>query len=155
MSGEETPAAAGEEEPLDVLVLTGPTACGKSAVGLLLAERLLEGQAEIISVDSMKVYRRMDIGTAKPTAAERARVPHHLIDIREPWEAYTVHDWVADAERAAREIVSRGHTVVMEGGTPLYLKAFLDAKAGSGRESIAKLGVSSQQSQGLRKLAWP
>lgn len=110
-------------EALDVFVLTGPTACGKSEVGLLLAERT---GAEIVSVDSMKVYRRMDIGTAKPGPEERSRVPHHLIDIREPWETYTVGDWVTDAERASRGIVSRGRAVIMEGGTPLYLKAFLD-----------------------------
>jgi tRNA dimethylallyltransferase len=108
---------------LEVTILTGPTACGKSAVALRLAELL---GAEILSVDSMKVYRRMDIGTAKPSAADRARVPHHLVDLREPWEGYTVHEFVADAEAAARDCASRGRAVLMEGGTPLYLKAFLD-----------------------------
>lgn len=108
---------------MEVAVLTGPTACGKSAVGLLLAERT---GAEILSVDSMKVYRRMDVGTAKPGPADRARVPHHLIDLREPWEGYTVHEYVRDAEAAARGCLSRGRAVLMEGGTPLYLKAFLE-----------------------------
>ena len=94
-----------DAERLEVTVLTGPTACGKSAVGLRLAELL---GAEILSVDSMKVYRRMDIGTAKPTPPERARVPHHLIDLREPWEGYTVHEYVADAEAAAGDCKARG-----------------------------------------------
>lgn len=109
--------------PLEVTVLTGPTACGKSDVALCLAERL---GAEILSADSMKVYRGMDIGTAKPTPPEQARVPHHLIDLRWPWEGYTVHEYVRDAEAAARGCASRGRAVLMEGGTPLYLKAFLD-----------------------------
>jgi len=112
-----------DTSPIEACVVTGPTACGKSAVALLLAE--LAG-AEILSIDSMKIYRRMDIGTAKPTAPEQARVPHHLIDLREPWEGYTVHDYVRDAESAALECASRGRAILMEGGTPLYLKAFLE-----------------------------
>ncbi len=108
--------------PLEVIILTGPTASGKSAVGLELASSL---GAEILSVDSMKVYRRMDVGTAKPTSSDRARVPHHLVDLREPWESYTVHDYVRDADRAAADVASRGGRVLMEGGTPLYIKAFL------------------------------
>jgi len=112
-----------DTSPIEACVITGPTACGKSAVALRLAE--LTG-TEILSVDSMKIYRRMDIGTAKPTPADRARVPHHLIDLREPWEGYSVHDYVRDAEGAARLCASRGHAVLMEGGTPLYLKAFLE-----------------------------
>jgi len=110
------------DKPLDVLVLTGPTACGKSEASLILAERL---GAEIISMDSMKVYRRMDIGTAKPGPEARRRVPHHLVDLREPWETYTVHDYVRDAEQAARSAASRGRRALLEGGTPLYLKAFV------------------------------
>jgi tRNA dimethylallyltransferase len=109
--------------PLDVFFLTGPTACGKSEVGLILAERT---GAEIISLDSMKVYRRMDIGTAKPGPEARRRVPHHLIDIREPWEGYTVREYLSDADRAAAEVAARGRRVLFEGGTPLYLKAFLE-----------------------------
>jgi tRNA dimethylallyltransferase len=106
----------------DVLVLTGPTASGKSAVALDVAERL---GAEIVSMDSMKVYRGMDIGTAKPTPEARKRVRHHLLDLRDPWETYTVRDFVRDAEAASRDILSRGRRVLFEGGTPLYLKAFV------------------------------
>jgi len=108
---------------LEVFVLTGPTASGKSELGVVLAERL---GAEILSLDSMKVYRRMDIGTDKPSPADRARVPHHLIDLREPWEGYTVHEYVRDAVAIAREVASRGRRVLFEGGTPLYLKALLE-----------------------------
>jgi tRNA dimethylallyltransferase len=119
----EPTAKAGGGEALEIWVLTGPTACGKSAAGLVLAERT---GAEIVSLDSMKVYRGMDIGTAKPTAADRGRVPHHLVDIREVWDGYTVHEFVRDAEAASREIIAHGRRVIFEGGTPLYLKAFLD-----------------------------
>lgn len=108
---------------MELFVLTGPTASGKSELGLVLAERI---GAEIVSLDSMKVYKRMDIGTDKPSPADRARVPHHMLDLREPWEGYTVHDYVRDAMRVARDIVSRGRRVLLEGGTPLYLKALLE-----------------------------
>jgi tRNA dimethylallyltransferase len=118
---------APREDDLEVFVLTGVTASGKSAVGMILAERL---GGEIVSLDSMKVYRRMDIGTAKPSADDRARVPHHLIDLREPNQGYTVHDFLRDADAAARDIQARGARVVFEGGTPLYLKAFLDGLFG-------------------------
>jgi tRNA dimethylallyltransferase len=108
--------------PADCWFLTGPTASGKSAVGLELAERL---NAEIISLDSMALYRGMDIGTAKPTAAERAEVPHHLIDVVDPHEEYSVAQYVAAAERAVSEIVARQRVPLFVGGTPLYLKALL------------------------------
>jgi len=106
-----------------VRVLIGPTASGKSAVALAAAERL---GAEIISADSMKVYRGLDIGTAKPSAAERRRVPHHLIDILDPSESYDAARFAADCDAAMRDIASRGRPVVIEGGTALYLKAWLD-----------------------------
>jgi tRNA dimethylallyltransferase len=134
-----------------VIILTGPTASGKSAVGLELASSL---GAEILSVDSMKVYRRMDIGTAKPTSADRARVPHHLIDLREPWESYTVHDYVRDADRAAADVASRGGRVLMEGGTPLYIKAFLEGLFEGpppDEELRARLGAEAKE-RGLGEL---
>jgi tRNA dimethylallyltransferase len=107
----------------DCWILSGPTAAGKSALGLLLARRL---DAEIVSVDSMAVYRGLDIGTAKPTPAERAEVPHHLVDLVEPSEIYTVARWLADAAAAVESCRSRGKRVLFVGGTPLYLRALRD-----------------------------
>src|SRR5262245_42857524 len=89
----------------DALVLTGPTGSGKPAVAVELAERL---NAEIVAMDSMTVYRGMDIGTAKPTAGERAAVPHHLIDVLDPWESANVAWWLGRAESVCAEIRSRG-----------------------------------------------
>jgi len=102
--------------------LTGPTASGKTLVALELARRL---EAEIISLDSMALYRGMDIGTAKPTAGERAARPHHLIDLIEPDEEFSLARYVEAAHQAAEEIGSRGRVPLFVGGTPLYLKALL------------------------------
>ncbi|MBE7368718.1 tRNA (adenosine(37)-N6)-dimethylallyltransferase MiaA [Ramlibacter pallidus] len=109
--------------PPAVVALAGPTASGKSAAALELARRL---DAEIVSVDSALVYRGMDIGTAKPTAAERAAVAHHLIDIRDPTQAYSAAEFAADAARAVAEIRGRGRRVVLAGGTMLYFKALFE-----------------------------
>jgi tRNA dimethylallyltransferase len=109
-----------------VVALAGPTASGKSAAALDLAQAL---QAEIVSVDSALVYRGMDIGTAKPTPAERARVPHHLLDIRDPAESYSAAEFAADALRLAGEIRARGRRVVLAGGTMLYFKALFEGLA--------------------------
>jgi len=100
--------------------LIGCTGSGKGAVGRAVAERI---GAEIVSVDSMKVYRRMDIGTAKPTREERARVPHHLIDVAEPWESFSVARYVEAADAAIRDITARGRRVLVVGGTCLHIKA--------------------------------
>ncbi|WP_019559553.1 MULTISPECIES: tRNA (adenosine(37)-N6)-dimethylallyltransferase MiaA [Caldimonas] len=105
------------------LCLAGPTASGKTAAALALARVL---PIEIISVDSALVYRGMDIGTAKPSAAERAAVPHHLIDLIDPTEAYSAAQFVADATRLVNEIRSRGRLPVLVGGTLLYFKALFD-----------------------------
>ncbi len=102
--------------------LAGPTACGKSAAGCALAELL---NAEIIALDSMSLYRGMDVGTAKPDAEMRARVPHHLIDVLDPHEEYSLAEYVAAAETAARGIVARGRTPLFVGGTGLYLRGVL------------------------------
>jgi tRNA dimethylallyltransferase len=102
------------------LVLTGPTASGKTQLGIELAQRL---DAEIISMDSMALYRRMDIGTAKPTPAQRALLPHHLVDVLDPWESASVAWWLKQAKECVRQIEARGKQVLFVGGTPLYLKA--------------------------------
>lgn len=102
------------------VALAGPTASGKSAVAMAVAERL---PVEIISVDSAQVYLGMDIGTAKPSAAERTAVPHHLIDIVDPADAYSAARFVADAGRLVAEIAARGRLPLLVGGTMLYLHA--------------------------------
>jgi tRNA dimethylallyltransferase len=107
---------------LDCWYLTGATAAGKTGVGLEMA-RLLG--AEIISLDSMAVYRGMDIGTAKPTAEQLRAVPHHLIDILDPNEEFSVSDYAAAAHRLIGKIRRSGRAVLFVGGTPMYLKAML------------------------------
>jgi len=104
-------------------LLAGPTAVGKSQVALLLAERL---GGEIISVDSMQVYRGLDIGTAKPSPAERRRVPHHLIDVVELTEPFDASRFVQCARHAVSDIQARGRIPILCGGTGLYFKAFLE-----------------------------
>ena len=107
---------------MNVFILTGPTASGKSAVALEIAPRM---NAEIVSADSMQVYRGMDIGTAKPSPEERVRVPHHLIDIKDPWESFSVADFIREAEAAIAEIRARGKQALLVGGTPMYIKGFV------------------------------
>ncbi|MDR7296391.1 tRNA dimethylallyltransferase [Pelomonas aquatica] len=103
--------------------LAGPTGCGKTAAALAIAEVL---PVEIISVDSALVYRGMDIGTAKPSAAEQAAVPHHLIDILDPLDSYSAAEFVRDTKRLAAEISARGKLPLLVGGTMLYFKALFD-----------------------------
>src|SRR6266581_3958633 len=103
-----------------LVVVTGPTAVGKSALALRLAERF---DLEIISADSRLVYRGLDIGTAKPSLAERARVPHHLIDLLDPWQSASVAWWLNRANECCARIERRGKKVLFVGGTPLYVKA--------------------------------
>ena len=108
---------------LPVIGLAGPTASGKTAVAMAIAREI---DVEIISVDSALVYRGMDIGTAKPSAAERAAVPHHLIDILDPKQSYSAATFVADATRLIGEIQARGRLPLLVGGTMLYFKALID-----------------------------
>jgi tRNA dimethylallyltransferase len=112
--------------PNDILkrcwFLAGPTACGKSEAAIVLAERI---DAEILSMDSMSLYRGMDIGTAKPSAAQRSSIPHHLLDLCEPHEPFSVAQYLAAADAVARDVVSRGRVPLFVGGTGLYLRALL------------------------------
>lgn len=106
-----------------MISILGPTAVGKSRVAVEIAKKI---NAEIISADSMQVYRGMDIGTAKLTLEERQDIPHHLIDIRNPDEEWTVSDFVREVKKLKREIVKRGKTPIIVGGTGLYLWALLE-----------------------------
>ena len=108
---------------IPAVLLMGPTASGKSALALSLAERL---PLEIVSVDSAQVYRGMDVGTAKPDAATRARIPHHLIDILDPTEAYSAARFCTDAQHAIKAIRARGNVPLLVGGTMLYFKALTE-----------------------------
>ena len=108
-----------------VLVITGPTATGKTALGVALAEAL---DGEVISADSMQVYRGMDIGTAKVTAAETRGVPHHLIDVADPAESYSVSRWVEAAAAAGEDILARGRVPILVGGTNLYIDSLLSGR---------------------------
>ena len=137
------------------LCLAGPTASGKTAAAMAIADGLRNTlPVEIVSVDSALVYRDMDIGTAKPTAAERASVPHHLIDIIEASQAYSAARFVLEAEALIVDITARGHLPLLVGGTMLYFKALfegLDAMPTADREVRAKINAKLE-SQGLHPL---
>lgn len=135
------------------IAVVGPTASGKSALALLLAERF---GGEIVSCDSMQIYRGMDIGTAKPTPEERRRVPHHMIDILDPDEPYSAADYGDAAARVATEILSRGKLPVFCGGTGLYLTAALTGRHGDAPPSDpalrAELTERGKTEEGRAKL---
>jgi tRNA dimethylallyltransferase len=105
------------------VVILGPTASGKSALAMAVARQL---GGEILTVDSMQVYRGMDIGTAKPTTAEQAEVPHHLLDVVDPWEEFTVARFVELADGVISDAARRGVPLIATGGTPLYYKALFE-----------------------------
>lgn len=128
-----------DEEPLRAIV--GPTASGKSEAAIAVAEAI---GAEIVSVDSMTVYRGMDIGTAKPTPVERARVPHHLIDVVEPSEPFTVARYRELAEAAVRQIRERGRRVLLVGGSGLYFRAVVDRLAFPGTEPRTRAWLETE-----------
>lgn len=107
----------------NIIAIVGPTAVGKSALALELARKL---NGEIISCDSMQIYRHMDIGTAKPTAKEMAEIKHHLIDIKNPDEDFSCADYAIYAKKAIEDIISRGKTPIFCGGTGLYLDSVIE-----------------------------
>lgn len=115
-----------------LICICGPTASGKTALSVALAKQL---HTEIISADSMQIYRGMDIGTAKPTEAERAGVPHHLLDVCAPGETFSVARYVELADAAAQDILSRGMVPVVAGGTGLYMDALIECSVFSGDET--------------------
>jgi tRNA dimethylallyltransferase len=117
-----------------IVALTGPTAAGKTEAAMLLADRY---PVSLISLDSAMVYRGMDIGTAKPPLEVLERYPHALIDIRDPWETYSVAEFVADADRAVEAALAAGRLPLLVGGSMLYLKAF--------REGIAPMPAADDQ----------
>jgi tRNA dimethylallyltransferase len=129
--------------------LLGPTASGKSRLALELAAR---APIEIVSVDSGQVYRGMDIGTAKPSAAERARVPHHLIDLVEPAESYSAGRFREDAIRAVEDILARGRTPLLVGGTMLYYRALAQ---GIDTLPQAEPGIRAQIDARAARHGWP
>lgn len=110
--------------PYRHLVILGPTASGKSSLGMALARCF--GNAEIVSIDSMQVYKKMDIGTAKPTLADRQEIPHHMIDLVEPFCDYSLSQFKHGALQAIQDIETRGKRAILVGGTALYLRAVVD-----------------------------
>ncbi|KAF1706432.1 tRNA (adenosine(37)-N6)-dimethylallyltransferase MiaA [Pseudoxanthomonas sacheonensis] len=116
---------AADNRPI-AIALMGPTASGKTALAMEWAQRL---QGEIVSIDSALVYRGLDIGAAKPEAAMLAAVPHHLIDVREPWQPYSAAEFAADARAALETIAARGRIPILAGGTGLYFQALLEGLA--------------------------
>lgn len=136
-------------EPL-LVALMGPTASGKTALSMALAEQF---SGEIASCDSVAVYRGMEIGTAKPSPAERARVPHHMIDIYAPNEHSTAGDYARRARDAIREIAGRGRLPIVTGGTGLYLRALLDGLF-AGPQRLESLRARLGRSRALHGSAW-
>ena len=150
MSPSRTASAFGpEREPLAVLIL-GPTGSGKTALSLALAERF---GGEIVSCDSVAVYRGMDLGTAKPSRAERARVPHFLIDVADPDEPFTAGVYSRAARVALGEIAGRGHMPIVTGGTGLYLRALTEGLF-AGPERQEGLRDRLRQKAQKRGAAW-
>ena len=127
----------------------GPTASGKSALAIALAERF---DGEIVSVDSAQVYRGMDIGTAKPSAAEQARIPHHLIDLLEPTQTYSAAMFARDAQAAVAAIRDRGRMPILVGGTMLYFKAL---QAGLSTLPQANAAIRAELDARAARDGWP
>jgi tRNA dimethylallyltransferase len=131
----------GSDEEPPLLALVGPTAAGKTEAGIAVAELL---GAEIVSVDSMLVYRGMHVGTAKPTAAQRARVPHHLLDVAEPSEPFSVARYQELAREAIAGIRGRGRRVLLVGGSALYERAVVDELGFPGTDAGTRRGLEAE-----------
>lgn len=110
----------------NIICIAGPTASGKTALAVELAKEL---NGEVVSCDSMQVYKRMDIGTAKPTLEEMQGIPHHMIDVAEPWEDFSVSRYCDMAAPIVDDILSRGKTAVIAGGTGLYMDSLIRGNA--------------------------
>ena len=141
-----------EQKPR-VLVLAGPTASGKTALSIQVAKAL---NCEIVCMDSMQIYRGMDIGTAKPTREEMEGIPHHMLDVADPREAYSVAMYQQQAEQAMGDIAARGHTPLLVGGTGFYLRALRNPMAmggaGSDADIRAELENIAAEANGREKL---
>ena len=135
------------------VAIAGPTASGKTGLAMAMADHLQKrGGAEIISVDSALVYKGMDIGTAKPSLAELAAVPHHLINIRAPLNAYSAAEFARDALACVAEISSRGKLPLLVGGTMLYFKALMEGLNDMpGADSVIRTRIQEE----AEKLGWP
>ena len=140
---------AREDARPPALAIAGPTASGKTAFALECAARY---DGEIVSVDSALVYRGLDIGAAKPVPAERAQVPHHLIDVRDPWETYSAAEFARDARAAIADIVARGKLPILAGGTGLYFHALLHGLAPM---PDADPALRAELAEEAARIGWP
>ena len=134
---------------IDAVFVLGPTASGKTALGIEIAKVI---PAEVISIDSALVYRHMDVGSAKPSLEEMAGVPHHLIDVRDPFESYSAADFVRDCTRLIKEIKARGKLPLIVGGTMLYAKAL---KEGLNQMPTSDLEVRRGVEAEAAEIGWP
>jgi len=139
---------AADTRPL-AIALMGPTASGKTAAAIDLARR---HGGEIVSVDSALVYRGLEIGAAKPDPAERAGIPHHLLDLRDPWQSYSAAEFAADAAAAVRDIVVRGRLPILAGGTGLYFRALLQGLSPMPEADPAMRAAISAEAEAV---GWP
>ena len=135
-----------------IVVVAGPTATGKTRLGILLAQAL---DGEIVSADSMQVYRRMDVGTAKATPEERAAARHHMLDVAEPWENYSVSRYVEEASACCGDILSRGKLPIVVGGTGLYIDSLLAGRDFAGRSRATRACVPRFPRAGTPRAARP
>ncbi len=129
-----------------LIVILGPTAVGKTALGIELAQAL---NGEVISGDSQQVYRQLDIGTAKVSAAEQKRVPHHLIDVRDVAQTYSAYDFVQEAQEAIADILGRGKLPIIVGGTGLYLQSLLEGYHLGGQVNQEQMLAYREELEGL------